>query len=72
MWRRNDIELGMRFSKPDLSTIYEVVAIADQPTVTLRPVSARGGTVGGVVELNYVIESALFAEWRKVHLEGPR
>jgi hypothetical protein len=70
-WRRSDIELGDRFAKDDGSTIWEVVAIADEPTVYLRPVRTGPGAVGGLGELHYVINSPLFAEWSKVRLEGP-
>jgi len=71
MWRRSDIELGQRFAREDGGTIYEVVAIADHPTVVLRPVRVGAGAVGGQTDLHYVIDSPLFGEWQKVRYEGP-
>lgn len=72
-WRREDIDIGDRLATEDGSGIWEVIGIADRPTVFLRPASMSTGSVmGGGAELHYVIDSLEFAKWKKVRLEGPR
>lgn len=70
-WRRDEVNIGERFATSDGSGIWEVVAIADRPTVVLRPVRSGTAAVGGLPELHYVIDSEEFATWKKVRLEGP-
>lgn len=70
-WRRDEIDLGQRFATEDSGSIYEVVAISDQPTVVLRLIHSRTG-VTSLSDLHYVIGSPDFARWSKVRYEGPQ
>lgn len=61
-WRRSDVDLHDYWERD--GRVYKVVGIADSPTVEIRDV------LTGKVE-NYVIESPLFAEFKRLRPESP-
>jgi hypothetical protein len=62
-WQRSDVQLNELFSRGDET--YEVVGIADEPTVILRNLDT------GVRE-QHVITSLLFGQFRKCVQSDPK